>query len=144
MSKNKSNKTSIINLKPNQEEVHITARVLEAGPARVIQTRKGPRTISDAILGDETGRVKATLWGRKAGTLEEGKVIDVKKAWTTSFRGQVQLNIGSSTEVIIVDDTEAPPAEEIPEESPKAPMNTYQPRRGFKKGGFRRGGRRGF
>ncbi len=131
-------KTPIIELKPRQEDIHVTARVIEAGPPRVIQTRKGPRTISDAVLGDETGRVKTTLWGRKAGTLEEGTVVDVKGAWTSSYRGEVQLNIGSSTEVNVVEDTEAPPAEEVPEDSPKAP-DDYRPR---PRGGY--GRRRSF
>ncbi len=131
-------KTPIINLKPHQENIHVTARVLEANPPRVIQTRKGPRTISDALLGDETGKVKATLWGRKAGSLEEGTVVDIEGAWTSSYRGQVQLNIGSSTRIKVVDDSMAPPKEEIPDDMPKAPMDNYS--RG--RGGFRK--RRGF
>ncbi len=127
-------KKRIIDLKAGEEHVHITGRVLEAQPPRVIQTRRGPRTISNAIIGDDSGRVQATLWGSKAGTLEEGKVVDIKEAWTTSYRGRVQLNIGKSTEVQEVEDTEAPSAEEIPEEQPTAP-DTYRPRR---EGGFRR------
>ncbi|WFO74539.1 single-stranded DNA-binding protein [Desulfurococcaceae archaeon MEX13E-LK6-19] len=129
-------KTPVINLKPKQEDVHIIVRVLEAGPTRVIQTRKGPRTISNAILGDETGRVRATLWGRKAGTLKEGQVVDITGAWTTAYRGQVQINIGSSTTVRIIDEDIVPPKEEIPEDSPKAPEEP----KGFsrRQRGFRR------
>jgi len=129
-----SRKTSIIDLKPHQENVHVKVRVLETSPPRVIQTRKGPRTISDALLGDETGRVKATLWGRKAGTLEEGIVVDIEGAWTSSYRGQVQLNIGSSTKVNEIDDSEVPPKEDIPEDMPTAPMEDYRRSRG----GFRK------
>ncbi len=51
------------NLKPNMESVDVTVRVLEASEARQIQTKNGVRTISEAIVGDETGRVKLTLWG---------------------------------------------------------------------------------
>jgi replication factor A1 len=126
MSVNQDNKKSsprknIIDLKAGEEGVHITGRVIETSPPRVIQTRKGPRTISNAVIGDETGRVQATLWGSKAGTLEEGKVVDIQGAWTTSFRGKVQVNIGRSTEVREVEDNTVPPTEEIPEEEPKAP-----------------------
>ncbi len=132
MSEENKEKKRIIDLKAGEEHVHVTGRVLETSSPRVIQTRKGPRTISNAVIGDESGRVQATLWGSKAGTLEEGKVVEIKEAWTTSYRGKVQLNIGRSTEVKEVEDTEAPPAEEIPEEQPTAP-DTYKPRR---KGGF--------
>ncbi|ADI32133.1 OB-fold nucleic acid binding domain-containing protein [Staphylothermus hellenicus] len=133
-----SPKKNIIDLKDGEEGVHITARVLETSPPKVIQTRKGPRTISNAVLGDETGRVNATLWGSKAGTLEEDKVVDIKGAWTTSYRGKVQINIGRSTEVSEVDYKEVPSAEEIPEDQPTAP-NT----RGFgsRRRGFYRQGR---
>ncbi len=134
MSEEHKEKKRIIDLKAGEEHVHVTGRVLETSSPRVIQTRKGPRTISNAVIGDESGRVQATLWGSKAGTLEEGKVVEIKEAWTTSYRGKVQLNIGRSTEVKEVEDTEAPPAEEIPEEQPTAP-DTYRPRRtgGFSK-----------
>ncbi len=119
-------KTSIINLKPNQENVHIVARVLEAGPPHVIQTRKGPRTISDAVLGDESGRIRVTLWGRKAGSLKEGDVVEIEGAWTSSFRGQVQLNIGSQTKVSTADEDSVPTKDSIPEKSPKAPNTSYR------------------
>ncbi len=135
MSKSPGKKTLIINLKPNQENIHIVARVLETQPPHVIQTRRGTRTISNAVLGDESGRVKTTLWGRKAGSLKEGQVVEVSGAWTTSFRGEVQLNIGSQTSVEEVDDSSVPPKGEIPNKSPKAPM-------GMQYGGGYRGSRR--
>jgi replication factor A1 len=132
--KKSSPRKSIIDLKAGEEGIHITGRVIETTPPRVIQTRKGPRTISNAIIGDETGRVQATLWGSKAGTLEEGKVVDIQGAWTTSFRGKVQVNIGRSTEVKEVEDSTVPPVEDIPEEEPKAPETTRfkKPQRRFR------------
>jgi replication factor A1 len=130
---------NIIDLKPDLEDVHVKGRVLSTTPPKVINTRKGARTISNAVIGDETGRVDVTLWGEKAGTLHEGEVVDIDGAWTSSYRGKVQLNIGRSTSVNVVEDNEAPPAENIPEDQPKAPMNNYRPRRGYgRRGGFRR------
>lgn len=123
----------IMELKDGEQGVSVKGRVLEARESKVIETRKGPRTISEAVLGDETGRVKVTLWGEKAGSLQEGDVVEIKGAWTSSYRGKVQLNVGYRTQVDRLDDSEAPPAEEVPEDEPTAP---YQPRpRG---GGFRR------
>ncbi len=139
---NTSQKKRIIDLKSGEENVHITGRVLETTPPKVIQTKRGPRTISNAVIGDESGRVQVTLWGSKAGTLEEGKVVDVKGAWTTSFRGKVQLNIGRSTTVEEVSDEEAPQPEEIPEDQPTAPY-TPSRRQGFSRGRrryYRQGG----
>ncbi len=127
----------IIDLKPNLENISVKGRVLETSPPKIINTKRGMRTISNAVLGDETGRVQVTLWGSKAGTLHEGDVVEIDGAWTSSFRGRVQLNIGKSTSVKKLEDGEAPLAEDIPEDEPKAPMNNYSPRRRYGRGGFR-------
>ena len=48
----------ISQLRENRDNVSVRARVLDAQEPRVINTRRGPRTISEATIGDETGRVK--------------------------------------------------------------------------------------
>ncbi|MET1160316.1 MAG: single-stranded DNA-binding protein [Thermoprotei archaeon] len=116
----------IIDLKPNLENIHVKGRVLEASPPRIIQTRKGARTISNALIGDESGRVELTLWGMKAGTIKKGEVIEIIGAWTSVFKGRVQLNAGKSSTINKLDDSEAPAEENIPEDMPKAP---YTPRK---------------
>ncbi len=119
--KNEKQEKKIMELKPGMENVNVTVRVLEAGPPKVIQTRKGPRTISEAIVGDETGRAKMTLWGSQAGAVEEGKPVRIEGAWTTSYRGQVILNVGARSSITEVGEEEAPQPEEVPEKSPTAP-----------------------
>lgn len=134
----------IIGLRSGEDNVTVTARVLEVREPRVVETRKGPRTLSEAIIGDETGRVKLTLWGKHAGTLKEGQAIRIVGGWTTSFRGEVQLNVGSKGSIEVLDDSSAPAAEEVPESTPKAERQAF--RRPYTPGGPRRrpGGRRGW
>ncbi len=140
-------KVKVMDLKPEMRNVNIVVRVIEAHEPKVINTRSGQRTISEAVVGDETGRVKLTLWGRAAGSVKEGDAVEIKGAWTTTFRGDVQLNIGGRDNVKAVGTDEVPEAEEIPEESPKAPegyrrfRGPYASRRGFSRrrwGGDRR------
>ncbi len=121
----------IMELKDGEQGVNVKGRVLETKESRVIETRRGPRTISEAIIGDDTGRIKATLWGEKAGSLEEGKAVVIKGGWTTSYRGKVQLNIGSRTEIEETNDEDVPSMEEVPEDEPKAPFRRPQ---GFSRG----------
>ena len=129
--------TRIIDLKPNMELINITARVIEIKPLRKIQTSKGIRTLSEAIIGDESGRIKAVLWGKHAGNLNEGDAIRINNAWTTTFRGELQLNIGSKSTINKIEDSEAPNIESIPNQYPKAEEEKY--RSGFKgkRGSFR-------
>ncbi|MGC9011850.1 OB-fold nucleic acid binding domain-containing protein [Thermogladius sp.] len=132
------NPVNIIDLKPGMEHVKIKGRVLEAGPPKVIQTKKGPRTISNAVIGDSTGRVETTLWGEKAGTIKEGQAVEITGAWTTSFRGKVQLNVGRSSEIKEVSDAEVPQPSEVPADSPTAPEEERRPGfQGRRRGGFR-------
>ncbi|MCE4612304.1 MAG: single-stranded DNA-binding protein [Desulfurococcales archaeon] len=102
-------------------------RVLTAGKPKIINTRRGPRTISEAVVGDKTGRVKLTLWGKHAGSIKEGEAIEIKDAWSTSYRGEVQLNLGVKGTIRKLGDEEAPQASDIPDNYPKASSET--PRR---------------
>ncbi|MEM0363000.1 MAG: single-stranded DNA-binding protein [Sulfolobaceae archaeon] len=127
------------NLKPNMENVNVTVRVLETTEKKQIQTKNGLRTISEAIVGDETGRVKLTLWGNHAGTIKEGQIIKIENAWTTAFKGQVQLNAGSKSKIAEADVKDFPDSSNIPENTPTAPQQ-MRGGRGFRGGGKRYGG----
>lgn len=108
------------NLKAGMESVNITVRVLEASDAKVIQTKNGTRTISEAIVGDDTGRVKLTLWGNLAGTIKEGMIVRIDNAWTTAYKGKVQLNAGSKSKISEVNDESFPQEDQIPDATPSA------------------------
>lgn len=120
-------KVQVKDLKPGMENVSIKVRVLEVNQPRVIQTRAGTRTLSEAIVGDETGRVKLTLWGRAVGKLSEGRVFTIEGAWVTVFKGKVQLNAGSRTEIKEISDESFPSSNDIPENEPKF-EGEYRPR----------------
>ncbi|QKR00494.1 single-stranded DNA-binding protein [Metallosphaera tengchongensis] len=125
------------NLKGGMENINVTARVLEVGEQKVVQTKNGPRTIREVMVGDDTGRVKLTLWGNQGDEVKEGQIIKVENAWTTVFKGQVQLNAGSRSKISETAEESIPEADQIPESSP---TDDSPPRRG----GFRGRGRRNF
>ena len=132
----------VADLREGEENLDVKVRVLSVEPPKVIHTQRGDRTISEAVVGDETGRVKLTAWGSQAGKLQEGEAVELKGAWTTSFRGQVQLNIGGRGKIEKIDDSEVPKPEEVPDVTPKASSQpAYRSRQG-RFGGGRRGGRR--
>jgi len=112
------------------KSVTIKGRVLEVSEVRTVQTKYGPRELSEAIIGDETGRVKVTLWGEKAGTLKEGEVVEIRDGWTTSFRGEIQVNVNRRTEIKKLEDGDAPELEEKPDIVPRAQGNFRRHARG--------------
>ncbi|MEZ0290243.1 MAG: OB-fold nucleic acid binding domain-containing protein [Sulfolobales archaeon] len=127
----------ISELRENMNNVSVIARVISTTKPRVIQTKKGARTISEAIIGDETGRVKLTLWGPRAGSVKEEDVIKIDNAWTTSYRGEVQLNAGSRSVINVVEIENFPTADQVPNNTPQAYTRESRERgyRGFGKRG---------
>lgn len=133
-----SQSKKISSLREGEDNITVRVRVIKVEDPKVINTRKGPKRISEAIVGDDTGRIKLTLWGKHAGTLEEGEAVEIQGAWTTSYRGDVQLNVGYKGEIKRIDDEEVPKEDEVPEDVPKASGGWKPNYRG------RQGGRRGY
>jgi len=135
-------RVKISELKPGMENINVTARVLESLGSRTVNTRAGVRTLTEYIVGDESGRVKLVVWGLRIKPLNVGEVINISGAWVSTFKGEVQLNVGGRGKVEPGENETVPPAESIPETSPKA-EGGETPRRPTRRGGFRgRGGRR--
>ena len=125
----------VIELREGMDGVNVRVRVLEAGEAKVIETKSGPRTISEAIVGDDSGRVKLTLWGRLAGSIKKGEAIEIRGAWTTTYRGQVQLNVGTKGSIIRLKDEDVVGEEDVPEDKPKPKTQYTRETRGFPRRG---------
>ncbi len=131
---------SVLELRPGMENVTVRVKVLSVSKPRVIETKKGTRTISNAVVGDNSGRVEAVLWGERTTSLKEGDVVEISGAWVTEFKGKVQLNIGKSTSIIKLPEDAI--QGEIPEKEPIAPPESrrkFPPRK--PRTGSRRGGR---
>jgi len=128
---------SVLELRPGMENVTVRVKVLSVGKPRVIETKKGTRTINNAIIGDNTGRVEAVLWGEKTTSLREGDIVEISGAWITEFKGRVQLNIGKTTSITKLPEDAI--KGDIPDKEPTAPSRP--PRRPvFKKPRSMRGG----
>jgi replication factor A1 len=50
--------------------------------------------VSTAMITDETGTIKLTLWNEQIGQVNVGDVIKIDNGYVTSFKGEIQLNIG--------------------------------------------------
>jgi len=140
--------TKIKDLKPGQEHVSVVVRVLERRGIKSIRTRAGDRTIGLYTVGDDTGRVTLVAWGSKAASLEAGDVVEISNAWVSTYRGEVQLNIGRSSVIERLPDDAVPEAGEIPSDTPRAPPSMHagsrqRSRRSTPAGRSRRFGGRG-
>ena len=78
------------------KRVTVEANVVEKGETRQVKSRYKDETytVADAVIADETGSIKLTLWNEQIDQVEVGNRIKIKNGYITSFKGEVQLNVG--------------------------------------------------
>jgi replication factor A1 len=83
-------------LRNEMKRVAIEAKVMEKADAREVQSRFKDQTykVATAIIGDESGTIKLTLWNEQIDQVNVGDMIKVENGYVTSFRGELQLNVG--------------------------------------------------
>ena len=76
--------------------VTVEANVMEKGEPRQVRSRYKDETymVADAVVADETGSIKLTLWNEQIDQVEVGNRIKIENGYITSFKGEIQLNVG--------------------------------------------------
>ena len=94
--KNLEGATSKIgDLKVGMKKVNLKAEVLEIPESKTVYTRYGTTAcISNALIKDETGSMKMSLWNQQISMVHKGDVIDVKNGKVTWFSGERHLRLG--------------------------------------------------
>jgi len=88
--------TKIKELKDGMKRVEIEAKVVEIEPAREVMARYKDMVhrVANAKISDDTGTIKLTLWNNQIEQVKQNDTIKVANGYITSFRGEIQLNIG--------------------------------------------------
>jgi len=83
-------------LRDGAKRVDITATVVEKGNTREVQSRYKDETykVASAVVADDSGNIKLTLWNEQIDQLQVGDKIRVENGYVTSFKGEIQLNVG--------------------------------------------------
>lgn len=86
----------IIDLKNGMKQVNVEAKVVEKTATREVMARyKNEKyRVATAVIADETGKIKLTLWNEQIEQVNEDDKVTVENGYVTSFRGEIQLNIG--------------------------------------------------
>jgi replication factor A1 len=83
-------------LQSGMKRVEVEASVVDKGQPRQVQSRTSAETfnVADAIVQDDSGSIKLTLWNEQIDQLNIGDNIRIENGYITSFKGEIQLNIG--------------------------------------------------
>jgi replication factor A1 len=106
----KKNKRSlsfqIRDLRTGMANVNLKAKVLEIPKPSLVYTRYGNyASVTNALIGDETGTIKLCLWNEQISSVSAGDTVQIQNARTSTFRGQRQLRIGRGGLLSSVDDS---------------------------------------
>jgi replication factor A1 len=83
-------------LRDGMRRVDVEAKVLEKTPTREVMSRYKDvvHRVATAIVSDDTGKIKLTLWNEQIEQVNENDNVKVENGYITTFRGEMQLNVG--------------------------------------------------
>jgi replication factor A1 len=87
---------NIKDLRNGDKRVTVEANVVEKGETREVRSRYKDETynVADVVVADETASIKLTLWNEQIDQVEVGNKIKIENGYVTSFKGEIQLNVG--------------------------------------------------
>ncbi len=92
----------IKNLRAGMKRINLKARVLEIPEARCVFTQFGVSSVTNALIADETGTIRLSLWNEQVNKISLNDNIEIENANVASFRGERQLRIGKNGKLHVV------------------------------------------
>ena len=112
---------SISDLKVGDGKVSVEANVKEVGEARTFNKFGRDLRVSNAVIEDESGSIKLSLWNDDVDKVKVGDKVKIVNGYVGEFNGEKQLTTGKfgSLEVVKGDGSESSetPSESIAEET---------------------------
>jgi replication factor A1 len=91
----------IEDLRVGMKKINIIAEVLETSePSKVHTQFRDNALVSNAEIGDETGKVLLCLWDQQVNAVSVGDYIEVKNAHVATFKGEKQLRLGKNGSIV--------------------------------------------
>jgi len=91
-------------LKAGMKRIDLKARVLEIPKPNMVYTKFGTEArISNALIADETGTIRMSLWNQQINMVHKGDVINIKNGNVSWFGGERQLNLGRNGSLSVIE-----------------------------------------
>lgn len=88
-------RTKIGELEPDMGSVNVFGEVVDVDEVREFENENGDGKVRSVKLGDESGRIRVSLWGDHAEMdLEPGDCLLIEYGYTRERYGEVELNVG--------------------------------------------------
>jgi replication factor A1 len=93
----------IKDLKPNTGNVDIVAKVTQKEEPREFEKFGKQGRVCKAIVEDETGNVKLTLWNEDVDKINVGDKVHIQNGWCSEYQGETQLSSGKFGKVEVIE-----------------------------------------
>jgi replication factor A1 len=89
--------TLVKDLRAGMKRVNLKSEVIEIPKPAQVHTQFGNTVmVANALVGDETGKIKLCLWEGQIGSINVGDNIELKNGQVCVFRGEKQLRLGKN------------------------------------------------
>jgi len=105
----------ISELKIGQGNINVEGVIKEIGETRTFNKFGRELTVANAILQDDSGNIKLTLWNEEVRKFKDGDKVRIVNGYVNEFQGEKQLTAGKYGKIEKVE--EAGKKEEITENS---------------------------
>jgi replication factor A1 len=86
---------SVAQVKKMRSGINLKAEVKSKGEPRTVNLKTGGTVdVCDAVISDESGDIKLTLWGDDIKAVDIGDVVVITNGYTNEFKGEVSLTKG--------------------------------------------------
>jgi len=99
-----SGKVKIDQIRVGMRDLSITGRLVRKFDVREFQKGERSGKVGNIILGDETGTIRAALWGSIADEIEkinENDVVVIESAYAKENRGEPEIHLNDKSKLII-------------------------------------------
>lgn len=86
---------NISELKPGMRNVSVTAKVDSVGQPRTVNLKAGgTNTVADAVISDDSGSIKLSLWGDDIDKIQTGDRISIENGYINTFKNENSISVG--------------------------------------------------
>lgn len=85
----------IKDLRAGMKRINLKAEIVEVSEPVLVVTRFGNMaSVANALVCDETGRIRLCLWNDQINSVSAGDRVEIENASISMFRGERQLRVG--------------------------------------------------
>lgn len=85
----------ISELKAGMRNVSVTGKIESVGQPRSVNLKSGgTNNVADAVISDESGSIKLSLWGDDINKVQPGDKVSIENGYINTFKGENSISVG--------------------------------------------------